>query len=68
MKTKAFDTMAAGFLLARKSCGLLLALVACSGTAWGFAPVPEIDPNAAASSLALLAGGVMLMYDRYRHR
>ncbi len=54
--------------LVRKSCGLLLALAAFSGTAWGKLEVPEIDPNTALSSLALLAGGVLLVRDRYRRR
>lgn len=55
------------FRLLRKSIGLGLALAAVAGTAWGFDPsVPEIDPGSALSSLALLAGGVVLLYDRYR--
>lgn len=58
-----------GFRAFRKGCGLLLALIATGGVAWGFSPdAPEMDPNSAMSSLALLAGGVMLVYDRYRRR
>lgn len=56
------------FRLMRKSIGLALALVAFGGTAWGFDPAPEIDPGSAISSLALLVGGVLLIYDRYRRR
>lgn len=57
------------FRLVRKTLGLALALAACSSPAWGFAPdAPEIDPGSAFSSLTLLAGSVMLLYDRYRPR
>ena len=59
---------AAAFRLVRKSIGMVLALAAFGGTAWGFDPAPEIDPGSAISSLALLAGGVLLIYDRYRRR
>ncbi len=52
----------------RKGVGLFFVLAAFSGTAWGHLGAPEIDPGSAASSLALLAGGVMLVYDRYRRR
>jgi hypothetical protein len=54
--------------LTRKGCGLALAFVAFSGTAWALPTSPEIDPGSAVSSLALLVGGVMLLRDRYRRR
>lgn len=68
MKNKLFvEAAGAGFRLLRKSFGWLLVLTAFSGTAWGFDPVaPEIDPGSAIGSLTLLAGGVLLLYDRYR--
>jgi hypothetical protein len=60
-------SMAKALRAFRKGCGLLLVMGACSSVAWAFGPVaPEIDPGSAVSSLALLAGGVMLVYDRYR--
>ena len=69
MKRNWYGLLAArGFRLLRKSCGVALAVAAFSGTAWGFDPTPEIDPGSAVSSLALLAGGVMLLRDRYRRR
>jgi len=67
-----FGMVAAGaYRLLRKSFGLALALAAFGGAAWGFNPTdaaPEIDPGSAFSSLALLAGSVLLLYDRYRRR
>ena len=69
MKTKWFSTLTAGSLrLLRKSFGLVLVLAAFHGTAWGFDPVPEIDPGSAGNALVLLAGGVLLLYDRYCRR
>lgn len=62
------NVSAEAFRLTRKSIGLALALTAFGGTAWGFDPAPEIDPGSAISSLTLLAGGVLLIYDRYRRR
>ena len=32
------------------------------------APVPEIDPGSAASGIALLAAGVLLLTDKFRMR
>lgn len=67
MKRRGMDAAVVGFRIFRRTCGWLLTLTAFSGTAWGFDPVaPEIDPGSAISSLTLLAGGVMLLYDRYR--
>ncbi len=69
MKDNRFSlSMHKGFRAIRKGCGLMLVFAAFGGVAWGFAPAPEMDPGSAASSLALLAGGVMLVYDRYRRR
>lgn len=56
------------FRLVRRSFGWALALTAFCGTAWGFDPAPEIDPGSALSSLALLAGGVLLLKERYWRR
>ncbi|HTU91351.1 MAG TPA: hypothetical protein VMF69_14820 [Gemmataceae bacterium] len=72
MKSTWFSMVATGACrLLRKCFGLALALAAFGGAAWGFNPTdaaPEIDPGSAFSSLALLAGGVLLLYDRYRRR
>jgi hypothetical protein len=47
------------------SCGLLL--LALGGTAMASHPVaPEIDPSLLGSGLALLAGGVLVVMERYR--
>lgn len=69
MKSTWFATAATrAFRLVRKSMGLALALTAFCGTAWGFDPTPEIDPGSALSSLTLLAGGVLLLFERARRR
>ncbi|MGH7171209.1 MAG: hypothetical protein ACRELG_13105 [Gemmataceae bacterium] len=61
--------MAVGsFRRLRERFGLVLARAAFHDTAWGFQPVPEIDPGSTVSSLARLAGGVLRMRDRYRRR
>ena len=54
--------------MARKACGLALAFVAFSGTAWGFDLAPEMDPGSMTGALALLAAGVFLVRDRYRRK
>lgn len=49
------------------SCGLLL--LALGGTAMAKPPMaPEIDPSLLGSGLALLAGGVLVVAERYRRR
>jgi hypothetical protein len=49
-------------------CGGLL-LLALHGTASAVtAAVPEIDPGTAASGLAVLAGGALLLIERFRRR
>jgi hypothetical protein len=54
----------------RTTCGLALVLAAfsCSAFAGGPtpAPAPEIDPGSLGSALALLAGGVAMLTDRFR--
>jgi len=57
---------------ARKTCGLALVLAAFSSNAFGGGglptAVPEIDPGSIGSALALLAGGVALLTDRFRRK
>lgn len=48
------------------SSGLLL--LALRGTALAVARVPEIDPGTAASGLAILAGAVLFLAERFRRR
>ena len=56
----------------RAGLGLLLLLVGLSGVALarvcpeGNCSVPELDPSLAGSSLALLAGGVLMILSRRR--
>ena len=48
-------------------CGLFL--LALGGTAMAKRPTaPEIDPSLLGSGLALLAGGVLVVLERYRRR
>lgn len=54
--------------MARKACGLALAFVAFSNTAWAVDVVPEMDPGSMAGALALLTAGVFLVRDRFRHK
>ena len=52
-----------------RGLGLGLVLLAFAGMAMARQPVvPEIDPGSATSALALLAGGVILLKDRFRTR
>ena len=48
-----------------KTIGLLLLLVGVTGLAFG-APVPEIDPGAGVSALALLSGALLVIRGRKR--
>jgi hypothetical protein len=48
------------------SCSLLLLTLA--GTARATPTAPEIDPSLWGSGLALLAGGVLVVMERYRRR
>ena len=48
-------------------CGGLL-LLTLHGTASATPAVPEIDPGTAASGLAVLAAGVLLLVERFRRR
>jgi len=43
-------------------------LLGVAGTASATPVAPEIDPSSAASGLALLAGGIMLLVERHRRR
>lgn len=43
-----------------------LSLFGLGGTAHAFSEVPELDPGTAASGLALLVGGLMLLIERRR--
>jgi hypothetical protein len=46
--------------------GVMLVLEACAGKALATPVAPEIDPGAAGSAIALLAGGVLLLRSRLR--
>jgi hypothetical protein len=46
-------------------CALVLAGVS---TSWAGATVPELDPGTAVGGLALVAGAVVLIAERYRRR
>jgi hypothetical protein len=64
------------FSALRRGCGLLLVLAACAGVALAQTSMngtcdthaPEIDAGSIASGLTLLAGGVLLLTDRFRHK
>jgi hypothetical protein len=47
---------------------LVMAAVASPAFAWGPPPAPEIDPGSAASAVALLAGGLLILTDRLRRK
>ena len=47
------------------AAGVMLAMEACAGTALA-TPVPEIDPSAAGSGIALLAGGILLFHPNHQ--
>jgi hypothetical protein len=50
---------------------LLLVFLAVASPALGqsvLTPVPEIDPGTAVSGITLLAGGVLLLADKFRMR
>jgi hypothetical protein len=49
----------------RITAGFLLVFAACPGTALARL-APEIDPGTASSALGLLAGGFLLLTDRFR--
>ncbi len=67
-RTWILESTAKAARLLRRGCGFALCFTAFSSVAWALPGAPEIDPGSAASSLALLAGGVMLVYDRYSRR
>ena len=48
--------------------GLLLVFLACASPALAVLTVPEIDPGSAVSGLTLLAGGMLLLADKFRTR
>jgi hypothetical protein len=51
------------------SCALFVVALESSALAWLNRPgVPELDPGMAGNGLALLAGGLLLLVDRYRSR
>ncbi len=54
------------------ACGLLVLALHGTAFAWdwggGYCSVPELDPGTAASGVALLGGGLLLLVERYRHR
>ena len=55
--------------LARKAmvaAGFLLVFMALAGPALAAAAVPEIDPGSAMSGITLLAGGLLLLADKFR--
>ncbi len=59
------------FAACRKAGGLLLVLAALASpatAAWCDGPMgaPEIDPGALTSALTLLAGGALVLADRFR--
>lgn len=39
-----------------------------ASSAWAVVRTPEIDPGALRTALVLLAGGVLVLSDRYRRR
>ena len=47
---------------------VILAGVAGSASAAGPSPVPEINPASMTSAVALLAGGLLLLAERFRRR
>jgi hypothetical protein len=51
-----------------KAFGLMLVISAMAGHAWALDSVPEIDPGMAGSALTLLAGGMLILKDRFRGR
>ena len=55
------------FRVTRMTAGFLLVFAACPGTALAHL-VPEVDPGTASSALGLLAGGVLLLMDRFRSK
>jgi hypothetical protein len=55
----------AGAMALVGACALFT--LAMGGTAHA-APVPELDPGTAASGIALLVGGALLLVERYRRR
>ena len=53
----------------RKCVGFALIFTAVSASAWAFAqPVPEMDPGAATSAMALLGGGLAMIAGRRRNK
>lgn len=50
---------------AMASVATVLAM-AWASSAWAVVRTPEIDPGAMRSALVLLAGGVLVLSDRYR--
>lgn len=57
------------FQFSLQFCGLSLVLAATGGLVRaGFGAVPEIDPGSLSSAGALLAGGILLIGDRFRRR
>ncbi len=55
----------AGAMTLAGACALLT--LAMGGTAYA-SPVPELDPGTAASGIALLVGGALLLIERHRRR
>jgi hypothetical protein len=49
-----------------KTIGLLLLLVGVTGLAFGGTVVPEIDPGAGVSALAVLSGAMLVIRGRKR--
>jgi hypothetical protein len=57
--------------VARHGLGLALVMAAIASPLYALGPpppVPEIDPGSAGGAVALLAGGVLLLTDRFRRR
>ena len=71
MSVRGFQRSPLGFFrLARKSIGFVFVFAAFAGSASALPPptTPEIDPGSMASALTLLAGGVLLLTDRFRRK
>ncbi len=56
----------AGAMTLVGACALLT--LAMGGTAYAIEAVPELDPGTAASGIALLVGGALLLIERHRRR
>jgi len=48
--------------------GVTMIVLGLAGTASALIAVPELDPGTATSGLALLAGGALLLIERFRRR